>query len=92
MSDKIKDLSLEPIDIDLNKLFSLSFDNLKSFMASLLENQTIMTNKINELNKKIKYETDQNKKFHAYLVNIDRKQKTTANSINKLKRIPTKVK
>ena len=85
MSDKLKDLSLEPIDIDLNKLFSLSFDNLKSFMASLLENQTIMTNKINELNKKIKYETDQNKKFHAYLVNIDRKQKTTANSINKLK-------
>ena len=86
MSDKIKDLALEPINIDLNKLFSLSFDNLKSFMTSLLDNQKVMTNKINELNKKIKNEIEQNKKFHAFLINIDKKQKTTNNTLNKLKK------
>ena len=86
MSDKIKDLALEPINIDLNKLFSLSFDNLKSFMTSLLDNQKVMTNKINELNKEIKNEIEQNKKFHAFLINIDKKQKTTNNTLNKLKK------
>ena len=52
MSDKnINPLILDPINIDLNKLFSLSytFENLRIFMSSLLKNQSLMTDKINEL-------------------------------------------
>ena len=44
-----KPLILESIDIDLNKLFTLSytFDNLKSFMSSLSKNQSLMSDKTN---------------------------------------------
>ena len=47
---KLDDI-IKPINIDLNKLFSLSytFDNLKSFMSQLLNNQRIMAKRIEEL-------------------------------------------
>ena len=45
---------LEPVDIDLDKLFSLSytFDNLKAFMKHMINNQKTIADKINELEKK----------------------------------------
>ena len=72
MSDKnINPLILDPINIDLNKLFSLSytFENLRIFMSSLLKNQSLMTNKINELQNKLKQQIDitkNNVEKHTY--------------------------
>ena len=45
---------LEPINIDFDKLFSLSytFDNLKAFMKNILKNQQIIAEKINKLEKR----------------------------------------
>ena len=56
MSLSDQGIKLEQIDVDFSKLFSLSytFDNLKLIMNTLLENQNIMSSKINELEKNIK--------------------------------------
>lgn len=101
MSDKIenKPLILESIDIDLNKLFSLSytFDNLKSFMSSLSKNQSLMTDKINELENNLKQQKDLNNKYHTSFINFNRKLKSLESTIikalkkdNKLNIIPSK--
>ena len=44
-------INLVPLDVDFDKLFSLSytFDNLKLIMNTLLENQNIMYSKIKDL-------------------------------------------
>ena len=46
-----KGINLIPLDVDINKLFSLTytFDNLKLIMNTLLENQNIMYSKIQDL-------------------------------------------
>ena len=51
MSLSEKGINLIPLDVDINKLFSLTytFDNLKLFMNTLLENQNIMYSKIKDL-------------------------------------------
>ena len=63
MSLSEQGIKLEQIDVDINKLFSLSytFDNLKLIMNTLLENQNIMSKKINELEKELKEQKDQSK-------------------------------
>ena len=74
MSD-LKPMILESIDIDLNKLFSLSytFDNLKSFMSSLLKNQSLITDKINELENKLKQQIEINKNNNIKQNNYENK-------------------
>ena len=56
-------ITLNQIDLDINNLFSLSytFDNLKLFMKTLLENQNIMSSKLNELEKSLKEEKEKSK-------------------------------
>ena len=85
MSEKVNimPLILESIDIDYNKLlsFSYTFDNLKKFMKSLIKNQTIMSDKINELENKIKLQSDVNK---LNTINFDRKFKSLEANIIKL--------
>ena len=56
MSLSEKGINLEPLDVDFNKLFSLSytFDNLKLIMNTLLENQNIMYSKIKDLSQSYK--------------------------------------
>jgi hypothetical protein len=51
MSLSEQGIKFEQIEVDFNKLFSLSysFDTLKLLMNTLLENQNIMSTKINEL-------------------------------------------
>ena len=63
MSLSEQGIKLEQIDVDINKLFSLSytFDNLKLIMNTLLENQNIMSSKINELEQNIKAQKEQSK-------------------------------
>ena len=69
---------LKPIDIDFDKLFSLSytFDNLKSFMKNMLKNQQIMADKINELEKNSSQQKEENKKALQFQINMDRRLKT----------------
>ena len=69
---------LEPFDIDLDKLFSLSytFDNLKSFMKHMINNQQIIADKINELEKRSLQQKEDNKKNQLFQNNIDRRLKT----------------
>ena len=78
---------LEPIDIDLDKLFSLSytFDNLKSFMKNILKNQQIIADKIKDLEKKSSTQNEENKKFHIFQIKIDKKLKVVENNVNKTK-------
>ena len=68
---------LEPINIDLNKLFSLSytFDNLKAFMKHMIKNQQIIADKINELEKKSNLQKEENKKREQYQNNMERRVK-----------------
>jgi len=56
-------ITLNQIDLDINNLFSLSytFDNLKLFMKTLLENQNIMSSKLNELEKSLYEEKEKSK-------------------------------
>ena len=56
-------ITLNQIDLDINNLFSLSytFDNLKLFMKTLLENQNIMSSKLNELEKSLNEEKEKSK-------------------------------
>ena len=63
MSLSDQGIKLEQIDVDINKLFSLSytFDNLKLIMNTLLENQNIMSAKINELEKNLLNQKEQSK-------------------------------
>ena len=89
MKDKGKDFSIEPIDIDINKLFSLSytFDNLKSFMNKLLDNQNVMANKINELSKKCKHGEAETKKLQSVIIpTMDKKLKILESTIAKRKK------
>ena len=57
-------ITLNQIDLDINNLFSLSytFDNLKLFMKTLLENQNIMSSKLNELEKSLNEQKEKSKK------------------------------
>ena len=57
-------ITLNQIDLDINNLFSLSytFDNLKLFMKTLLENQNIMLSKLNELEKSLNEQKEKSKK------------------------------
>ena len=68
---------LQPIDIDLDKLFSLSytFDNLKSFMKNIIKNQQIIADKINELENKSTQQKEENKKYQHYQNNFERRLK-----------------
>ena len=63
MSLSEKGINLVPLDVDINKLFSLSytFDNLKLIMNTLLENQNIMYSKIKDLEAKISAEKEDSK-------------------------------
>ena len=63
MSLSEKGINLEPLDVDFNKLFSLSytFDNLKLIMNTLLENQNIMYSKIKDLEANISAEKEDSK-------------------------------
>ena len=85
---------LEPIDIDLDKLFSLSytFDNLKSFMKNILKNQQIIADKIKDLEKKSSTQNEENKKFHIFQIKIDKKLKVVENNVNKTKKAMEKKK
>ena len=58
-----KGINLIPLDVDINKLFSLTytFDNLKLFMNTLLENQNIMYSKIKDLETIISAEKEDSK-------------------------------
>ena len=80
---------LEPINIDFDKLFSLSytFDNLKTFMKNILKNQQIIADKINDLEKKSLNQNDENKKAHIFQVKIDKRVKTVENNVSKNKKI-----
>ena len=66
---------LEPVDVDLDKLFSLSytFDNLKSFMKHIIKNQQTIAEKINDLEKKTNLQKEENKKYLQFQINIERK-------------------
>ena len=79
---------LEPINIDFDKLFSLSytFDNLKTFMKNILKNQQIIADKINDLEKKSLNQNDENKKAHIFQVKIDKRVKTVENNVSKNKK------
>ena len=63
MSLSEQGIKLKEIDIDINQLFSLSytFDNLKLIMNTLIENQNIMTKKINDLENNLKEQKEQSK-------------------------------
>ena len=65
MSLSEQGIKLEQIDVDIDKLFSLSytFDNLKLFMNTLLENQNIMSSKINELERNLKEQKEQSQNY-----------------------------
>ena len=80
---------LEPINIDFDKLFSLSytFDNLKTFMKNILKNQQIIADKINDLEKKSLNQNDENKKAHIFQVKIDKRVKTVENNVSKNKKV-----
>ena len=58
-----KGINLIPLDVDINKLFSLTytFDNLKLLMNTLLENQNIMYSKIKDLETIISAEKEDSK-------------------------------
>ena len=79
---------LEPIDIDLDKLFSLSytFDNLKSFMKNIIKNQQIIADKINKLEKNSSQQTEENKRFYIFNSKIDKRIKLVENNVNKTKK------
>ena len=79
---------LEPINIDFDKLFSLSytFDNLKAFMKNILKNQQIIAEKINELEKRSSTQNDENKKYHIFQAKIDKRVKTVENNVGKNKK------
>ena len=63
MSLSEKGINLIPLDVDINKLFSLTytFDNLKLLMNTLLENQNIMYSKIKDLETIISAEKEDSK-------------------------------
>ena len=58
-----KGINLIPLDVDINKLFSLTytFDNLKLIMNTLLENQNIMYSKIKDLETVLSAEKEDSK-------------------------------
>ena len=92
MDDKLekkdeKPLILETIDIDLNKLFSLTytFDNLKSFMSSLSKNQSLMSDKINELEDKLKQQIDINKNYETLIKSLESNIKKVNKKEKKIK-------
>ena len=87
--NKGNDFSVEPINVDLNQLFSLSytFDNLKSLMNKLLENQKTMVDKINDLNKKCKHGEAETKKLQTQIIPaMDKKIKLLESIISRHKK------
>ena len=88
MSDKMNEnpLILEPINVDLNKLFSLSytFENLKSFMSSLSKNQSLMSDKINELETKLVAQKEINNKYQKSFNNLNKKLQTLEANLMKI--------
>ena len=86
---------LEPIDIDLDKLFSLSytFDNLKLFMKNIIKNQQVIADKLNEIQNSptstsaspemAKKSSNQPQDFQKY---VEHRLKSIENSINKNKK------
>ena len=80
-------IQFQPINVDIDKLFSLSytFDNLKLFMNTLLENQNIMSSKINELEKMLKEEKDQSKN------NLNILEKKLKTMVLTMKKEPVKI-
>ena len=92
MTDKYQNIDineiLEPIDIDLDKLFSLSytFDNLKSFMKHIIKNQQTIADKINELERKASQQKEDNKKYQMFQNNIDRRLKSIEIGTSKAKK------
>ena len=88
MSEKINEnpLILEPINVDLNKLFSLSytFENLKSFMSSLSKNQSLMSDKINELETKLVAQKEINNNYQKSFNNLNKKLQTLEANLMKI--------
>ena len=89
-----KPLILETNNIDLNRLisFSYTFENLKKFMSSIKNNQTLMSNKINELENQLKLQTDINTKYQMNLLNLDKKALSLESNLNKIIKKEKKVK
>ena len=79
---------LEPVNIDLDKLFSLSytFDNLKAFMQHMINNQKKIADKINELEKNAHQQKEDNKKNQQYQINIERRLKLIEVNTSKAKK------
>ena len=75
MSNKTHKLNdiIKPADIDLDKLFSLSytFDNLKSLMSQLLKNQQTIINKVEDLESQINFQKNKSQKINKIQNNID---------------------
>ncbi len=87
MSISEQGIKLQQINVDINKLFSLSytFDNLKLIMNTLLENQNIISSKINEIEKKLKEEKNESAN------NITILEKKIKTMILTMKKDPTKL-
>ena len=87
MSISEQGIKLQQINVDINKLFSLSytFDNLKLIMNTLLENQNIISSKINEKEKKLKEEKNESAN------NITILEKKIKTMILTMKKDPTKL-
>ena len=79
---------LEPVNIDLDKLFSLSytFDNLKAFMQHMINNQKKIADKINDLEKNLTKQKEENKKNQQYQTNVERRLKLIEVNTSKAKK------
>ena len=79
---------LEPVNIDLDKLFSLSytFDNLKAFMQHMINNQKKIADKINDLEKNVTKQKEENKKNQQYQTNVERRLKLIEVNTSKAKK------
>ena len=64
--------STDENDIDLNDLFTIDFKNLKIFLTSILKNLNEMSQKIKDLEKKLK---DQDNKNNKNLIQIEKRVK-----------------
>ena len=64
--------STDETDIDLNDLFTIDFKNLKIFLTSILKNLNEMSQKIKDLEKKLK---DQDNKNNKNLIQIEKRVK-----------------
>ena len=64
-----EEMKLKMVNLDMDKLFSLSytFDNLKLFMNTLLENQSTMFKKINDLQNEFSQQKEETKNNYTFL-------------------------